>query len=186
MNFSDLQAALIDLGFQTAIGFAAAQSERAVKEVERLFPKLVADHPVLKDGVEILWRTALGEALNYVRDVQPVHVAISGLLPKSPDDPVDPALRYAAQAISYGMVALARPQEFGKYAALAGDAVGILMAMLYEDGARLRAEEKARQEQAIGILQSRAGSALQRNVLDGLPDYARDGLSEEYLARENW
>src|SRR5713226_2573906 len=100
------------LPFPAQVAFAARVGERALAEVRSLRPELVAAYPSLQQGVDLVWRHAIHQDVDFQRDAMAVHRVTSNLIPETEDKVVpDQALRYAAQAIGLGLSILLAPQK---------------------------------------------------------------------------
>jgi hypothetical protein len=181
MTFEERLNAISGLSPSARMAFAAGSAQRAVNEAERVAPEKVRDYPSLRQGVDLLWRQAMGEDIDYNRDARLVHQEASRLIPETEDDPgPDKALRYAGQAVSLGLLAIKEPQRSPKLAAHAGGAMVNLVGNVYEDWKRIQNEERQWQDRAVQFLVEHPGQPITPAIFDVVGEYERGPVSETY------
>src|SRR5690242_12624100 len=110
MDVEEREAALEKLPYALQVAFAARVGERALAEARSVRPEAIRSYPSLDQGVELVWRHALKQNVDFERDAEPVHEASSKLIPEKEDDIVpDQALRFAAKAINLGLMMIMDP-----------------------------------------------------------------------------
>jgi hypothetical protein len=181
MTYSQRRTVVEKLPFPAQVAFAARIGERALTEVRSLRPDLVAAYPSLQQGVDLVWRLAIHQDVDFERDAMAVHSATSRLIPESVDEVVpDEALRYAGQAISLGLAIILVPQKAAKYATSAGGAMISLVGSVYEDVDSVEGKESQWQDRAVEFLRANSDKPITRSMFDQLPEYDRSPISESY------
>jgi hypothetical protein len=181
MKYLQRRAAIETLPFPAQVAFAARVGERALAEVRSLRPELIAAYPSLQQGVDLVWRQAIHQDVDFQRDAMAVHRVTSNLIPETVDDVVpDQALRYAGQAISLGLVIIAVPQKSAKYAASAGGAMISLVGSVYENMDEVQDKERQWQDRAVELLLAVPNQPITRSMFDEIPEYERGPISESY------
>jgi hypothetical protein len=181
MTFKQRDKAIRKLPYGAQLAFAARVAERALDEARKLRPALVSEHPSLQVGVDLIWRQALQQDLDFEQDVQEVHDATSELIPVTVDeDRHDDALRFAAEAISAGLVMIDSAEEPGEYAVIAGTSMNSLVQSVYKDVEQVEEGENQWQDAAIELLAAKRDKSIVRSMLDKIPEYDRGPVSESY------
>src|SRR5262245_5807408 len=149
MKVAERREVIDRLPFPAQVAFAARVGERALEEVRKLRPDLVAAYPALQKGVDLVWRHALHQDVDFHRDGIAFKSATSKLYPEAPDEPVpDQALRFAGQAISLGLSIAPVPKKSAKYATSAGEAMISLVGTVYADASGVEQNEGVWQDRA--------------------------------------
>jgi hypothetical protein len=181
LTFKERRGAIEKLSYPAQLAFAARSGERALAETHLLRPDLVAAYPALQKGVDLIWRHAVHQDVDFKRDVESVHNAASELIPESVDAVVpDQALRFASQAISLGLLMIGWPQKSAKYAASVGGAVINLVGSVYKDIDEVQDKERQWQDRAVEFLLANGDKPITRSMFDELPEYERGPISESY------
>lgn len=181
MKFIEIIDAIGKLPFPAQVAFAARCGERALLEVRLLRPAQVAAFPSLAKGVELVWRHAIYQDVDFQRDAMLVHAATSKLIPETEDEVVpDQALRFAGQAISLGLSIIFVPNESADYAASAGEAMISLVGSVYENMDEVEEQEVQWQSRAVQLLLANRDRPISRSLFDELPEYDRGLVSENY------
>jgi hypothetical protein len=174
--------ALAALPVPAQVAFAARLGERALAEVRRLRPDVDHAYPALQKGVDLVWRHALKQDVDFHRDAMAVHAATSKLIPTTPDEPVpDQALLFAGKAISAGLAIALVPSKSAKYAVIVGDAMISLVATVYDNSDEVEEKEVRWQDSAIEHLAANRDKPVTRSMFDDLLEYDRGAVSEEYI-----
>src|ERR1017187_5783054 len=124
MDVEEREAALAKLPYQSQVAFAARVGERALAEARSVRPDSVGSYPSLAKGVDLVWRHAIKQDVDFKRDAKAVHEVTTKLTPETEDDVVpDQALRFAAEAIGIGLLMIKWPKESPSFASSAGEAM---------------------------------------------------------------
>jgi hypothetical protein len=181
MTFLERRGAIAKLPVPAQVAFAARCGERALAEARLLRPDLVAAYPALSKGVDLVWRHAIQQDVDFQRDVMAIHAATSKLIPESEDEVVpDQAIRFAGQAISLGLSISLVPDKSAKYSASAGGAMINLVGCVYEKADEVQKLEGAWQDRAVEFLTANRDKPISRSVFNELPEYERGPVSESY------
>lgn len=181
MKVSERREALGTLPFPVQVAFAARCGERALAETRLLRPNLVAAYPALQKGVDLVWRHAMHQDVDFKRDAMAIYQATSKLIPETEDEVVpDQALRFAAQVISLGLCIIPVPQKSAKYAASAGGAMINLVGSVYENMDKVQEKERQWQDRAVEFLLVNRDMPITRSMFNELPEYDRGPISESY------
>lgn len=185
MSFSERRNALSALLFQAQVAFAARLGERSLAECRLIRSELVTAYPCLQQGVDLVWRHALHQDVDFERDAEAIHNTCSKLIPETENDVVpDQALRFASKAICLGLLITLWPEKSGKYAVSAGGAMVNLVGTVY-DIDEVKERERRWQDRAIELLQANRDKPISRSMFDELPEYERPPISESYKTGSN-
>ena len=88
MNVEEREAVLAKLPYPSQVAFAARVGERALAEARSLRPELVGSYPSLGKGVELVWRHAIKQDVDFEREAEALHEVTTKLTPETEDDVV--------------------------------------------------------------------------------------------------
>jgi hypothetical protein len=183
MNVEEREAQLAKLPYPSQVAFAARVGERALAEARFLRPESVRSYPSLDKGVELVWRQALKQDVNW-GETKPVHQLTSKLIPETVDDVVpDQALRFAGQAISLGLLMIRWAEKSASFASSAGEAMISLVGCVY-DTDEVEDKEEQWQDRAVRLVLAQRDKRITRSMFNKLPEYDRGPVSESYLSGE--
>jgi hypothetical protein len=184
MDVEEREAALEKLRYPLQVAFAARVGERALAEARTLRPEAIRSYPSLDQGVELVWRHAMKQDVDFERDAAQVHEASSKLIPETEDDVVpDQALRFASQAINNGLLMIMDPDSSANFASSAGEAMISLVGCVY-DTDEVEDQEGKWQDRAVELLRSWRSQPISRSMFNKVPEYPRGSVSESYLSGE--
>jgi hypothetical protein len=178
---------LSKLPIESSFAFVATCAERALVESEKVavWKEKLKDYP-LKEGVELLWSSAMGNHIQYEGQVKSVHYRCMELIPETEDDPrPDPSLMFTAQIVCLGLRIIMVPDKAAELSAEGASLMINLVGTVYEDSDLMSEQEEDWQTRAVDLLASRGERAVTRDTLR-IPEYPRGDVSEEYLSGENW
>jgi len=183
MKIEEREAVLAKLPYPKQVAFAARLGDRALAEARSVRPELIGKYPALDKGVELVWRHAIKQDVDWKREAKPVHELTSKLIPETEDDLVpDQALRFAGQTISLGLLMIRWPDKSESFVSSAGEAMISLVGCVYDTDVVEEKEERW-QDRAVNLL--KRAKTVTRSMFNELDEYDRGLVSESYLRGED-
>jgi hypothetical protein len=172
----EIADSLAELPIRSQVAFAAACAERALAEGAPYAKHDVRADPQLRSALDLAWRYAGGEDLDYTRDVEPVHDRVARAIPNVDDPGADEVMTYIGSAVARTLFVLQAPEKAPRPAIGAAMATLGLAGLLYEDHDGAEQGEEAWQRAAVELLRSQGNKPVQPEQFLTLPDWERGSV----------
>jgi len=164
------------LPLRSQVAFAAISAERALAEGAPYTKRDVRKDPLYRKALDLAWKVAGGEDLDYGREVEPIHEQVARSIPDIDAPGADEVLTYIASAVARTLFVLQAPERAAKAALGAGNATLGLMGLLYEDHDGAEKGERVWQAAAVEALRTAGNRPITRDLFGSIPDWKRGAV----------